>query len=244
MNKLAASILTNIIILQLIIALSPAMALNETEVGVKEGDWIEYSINMSGPLLDQLRNLTWYRVDFLQVEGSMLTVNKTSQSVDGTYSSSMWHFDLAQGQLYGWVIIPANLSRGDSCFDATRNASITIEGEEQKNLLGTTRIITYASDPGKVYKEWDKETGVYVYSSDNTTDYAVTMKAAATNMWHLKTAKQDNFQYYQLEVLILSVLVLSAVSVILFMRKRRKNLLLSAISILCYTRELLSLKSK
>ena len=223
MNKLATFLLMIIIIIQFIFALSLATALNETEVGVKEGDWIEYSINMSGPLLDQLRNLTWYRVDFLQVEGSILTVNKTSQSVNGTYSSSIWHFDLAQGQLYGWVIIPASLSRGDSCFDATRNATITIEGEEQKNLLGTTRIITYASDPGKVYKEWDKETGVYVYSSDNTTDYAVTMKAAATNMWNSKIVGPNYNRNYQLAGVILAAIVLATISMVVFVRGRKKS---------------------
>jgi len=34
------------------ITLFPVIASNEVQVGVKKGDWIEYNITITGPLLD------------------------------------------------------------------------------------------------------------------------------------------------------------------------------------------------
>lgn len=190
----------------------PTFTYGEASVGVKKGDWIEYTINMTGPPLDPLRNLTWYRTEILEVDGAWFQVNKTSLSVNGTFSSSIWNFDLTEGQVYGWVIIPANLNTGDKFFDATKSANVTIDGEEQKTLLGASRTVTHASDPGKVYKEWDKTTGVYVYSIENTPNFTVIFNAIDTNMWSPQTLWQNPTATYQLSVaiIILTALILSS----------------------------------
>jgi hypothetical protein len=105
-------------------------------VGVKKGDWIEYSISIAaGPPLDSLRNLTWYRTEILEVNGASFKANKTALSVNGTVSSSIWYFDLAEGEVQGWAIIPANLSPGNTFFDYAKSANVTIEGEEPKNTV-------------------------------------------------------------------------------------------------------------
>jgi hypothetical protein len=194
---------------------TPMPVLSKVSVGVKEGDWIEYTINMSGPPLDPLRNLTWFRTEILQVDGEWLQVNKTALSIDGTYSSSTWNFNLTQGQTYGWVIIPSNLSEGDRFFDAEKSANITIEGEELKTLLGATRIVIHATEPGKVYKEWDKTTGVYVYSIEYTDDFAVTFNATATNMWN----PQTHVQTWTVLYLLIVAISISAI-IILSIKKR------------------------
>jgi hypothetical protein len=221
MKTISALILVSIVCVS-VMAL-PSFSFGEASVGVKKGDWIEYAISMKGPLLDDLRNLTWYRTEILEVDGSFFQVNKTALSVNGVFSSSIWNFNLAEGQVYGWVIIPANLSTGDKFFDAAKLANITIEGEEQKTLLGASRTVTYASDPDKVYKEWDKTTGVYVYSIENTTNFTVVFNAIATNMWGPQPQGQNSTASYWLSVatMILSVIVLS--SVIFFARKKRSR---------------------
>lgn len=180
MKALNALILMFILIL---LCATPVIGFDEFCVGVKKGDWIEYSINIRGPALDGLRNLTWYKAEILEVGDSLIVANKTALTVNGTLLSSIWTFNFTEGQVQGWVIIPANLGVGESFFDNTKNTSIIVEGEEYKTILGATRAITYATDPGKVYKEWDKSTGVYVHAIEFTTSYTVITKVVATNMW-------------------------------------------------------------
>lgn len=164
-----------------------------------------------------------YRTEILEVNGTSFQANKTALSVNGDYSSSIWTFNLAQGQVQGWVIIHANLGTGDAFFDAAKSANITIEGEGEKTLLGATRIITHASDPERVYMEWDKATGVYVHSVDYTTDYTVIVDAVATNMWSPKTLGQIQTASYQLVTATVAAAASIFFSVIWIARSRRKR---------------------
>jgi hypothetical protein len=220
----AFAVFSAIITLIVLVAALPSFANAGPSVGVKEGDWIEYSISMTGPPLDQLRNLTWYRMEILRIDGALIEVNKTSRSVNGTFSSSLWDFDLTGGQTYGWVIIPPNLSQGESFFDSSKGINVMIEGEQRKTLLGASRDITHATDPPRVYKEWDKSTGVYVYSIDETADYMVVMSAIATNLWSQETSEQNQTAVtYLVAVTIVSLVV--AVLIVLFYgwQKRQKK---------------------
>ena len=218
MKTFSALILVSIVFVS-VMAL-PSFTYGEVLVGVKKGDWIEYAISMTGPPLDPLRNLTWYRTEILEVNGASFQVNKTALSVNGTFSSSIWNFDLTEGQVFGWVIIPANLSMGDKFFDASKSANITIEGEEQKTLLGASRTVTHASDPGKVYKEWDKTTGVYIYSIENTLNFTVIFNAIATNMWSPQPQGQNPTASYQLSAATIILAVLALSSAIFIARKK------------------------
>jgi len=219
MKTVSCLILMCIILSSSLIATTPAFG--ETAVGVKKGDWVEYTISMRGPPLNPMRNLTWYRTEILWVEGTWFQVKKTSLSVNGTFSSSTWEFNLAEGQTYGWVFIPANLSKGDVFFDSERSANITIEGEEQKTLLGATRAVTHTSDPGKVYKEWDKATGVYVYSLEETDNYTITFNATATNLWSPQTLEQNPAVSYQIVAAIIIVLTVLMLPLVMFIGRRK-----------------------
>lgn len=224
MKAITALILVSIIVSASISA-SPTFAYGEASVGVKKGDWIEYSISITGPPLDQLRNLTWYRVDILEVDGTSFLANKTALSVNGTLlSGSIWNFNFTEGQVQGWVIIPANLGTGYAFFDAAKSANITVEGEGQKALLGASRTVTHASIPGMVYKEWDKATGVYVHAIEYTTNYTVKTDAIATNMWSPQTLGQNQTASYPLvaATIVLAALVLS-LAVFVVRRKILKN---------------------
>lgn len=203
------------------VAASPAVAHGGTLVGLKKGDWIEYSISMTGPPLDSMRNLTGYRTEILDVDGGWLLVNKTALTVNGTLSSSVWVFNLTEGRVYGWVILTANLTTGETFFDSTKSANITIQGEKQKMLLGATRTVTYAHDPAGGYKEWDKATGVYVYSKEYTTNYTVEMNATATNMWNPQTFRQNQGTSYWLVPATMAVAAFIAFAVIFVFAKKR-----------------------
>ncbi len=201
---------------------TPALASGAPSVGVKKGDWIEYSMKITGPPVDALRNITWYRCDVLEVDGTSFLVNKTALMINGTLQSSVWQFNLTMGQVFGWVIIPANLSTGDAFFDVMKSANITIEGEEQKTLLGTTRTVTHANIIGMVDKEWDKATGVYVHAVEHTTDYTIITNAVATNMWNPQTQDQNSSALTQLTVITALLASLFLLSLFIIRKKPQK----------------------
>jgi hypothetical protein len=157
-------------------------------------------------------------MDILKVEDASFQVNKTALSVNGYLSSSIWSFNFTEGEVWGWVIIPANLSRDDTFFDASKSDNITIEGELEKPLLGANRTVTSGSDPGRVYREWDKATGVYVHAIEHTSNYTVVTNAKATNMWASSTSQQNQPMPYPL---VAATLILSAAAIIFVFKTKR-----------------------
>lgn len=225
---------TALILASMIIATSlvvqPAFAYYEPSAGVKKGDWIEYTVSITGPPLDPSRNLTWYRNDILEVDGTWFQANMTSLAVNGTISSAVWTFNLTEGQVQGWEVIPANLSVGDEFFDVFKSAYITIEGEEQKIVAGASRAITHASDPGKLDKEWDKVTGVYVHSVEHVKNYTVITNAIATNLWSPDVSPEPNLTgfYVLVAVIVALTAVIVASAIVVVRRKRREGFTLSS----------------
>jgi hypothetical protein len=193
------------------ITVYPVFAYNELQVGVKKGDSMEYNITITGPPLDSARNLIWFRNEILDVQGNSFKTNMTSRSVNGTVLSSLWDFNLNDGQVCGWVIIPSNLSTGEQFFDVAKGANITIEGQEQKIIAGASRTITHATDPGKLYKEWDKATGVYVNSIEHTKNYTVITNATTTNLWNAQINEPNQAGSH----MILTVILLAVIATIL-----------------------------
>ena len=51
---------------------------------------------------------------------------------------------------------------GNTFYDSSKPANVTIEGEKQEIAAGASRTITHASDSKRLVKEWDKATGVYI----------------------------------------------------------------------------------
>jgi hypothetical protein len=219
----AYTLILIIITVPILASVSSTHACAEPATGVKKGDWIEYSFNITGPPLEPLRNLTWYRTEILEVDGTWFLANKTALLVNGSFSSSVWDFNFTEGQVQSWAIIPANLSLADTFFDASKSANITIEGEEQKTLLGASRTVTHASEPEIVYREWDKATGVYVHAVTYNNNYTVITNAVATNLWSPELILGLNptaFYTLATAVIVVAALILSLVIVVIW-RKRK-----------------------
>ena len=218
--KASKIIILLIMIASFSITVLPVVANASPQVGVKKGDWIEYNITLTGPPLDSARNLTWFRNEILDVQGNSFKTNMTSRSINGTVLSSFWDFNLNDGQVCGWVIIPSNLSIGEQFFDVAKGANITIEGQNQKIVAGTSRTITHAVDPGKLYKEWDKATGVYVNSIEHTKNYVVITNATATNLWSPQIDVSHQADSYLILTVILLV-VIAAILIFMFVKSER-----------------------
>ncbi len=76
-------------------------------VGIKKGDWIEYQVFPTGHSTEG-HNVTWARLEILNVEGTEITVNITTKAFNGTFASAVENFNPAEGRVGIWFIIPAN----------------------------------------------------------------------------------------------------------------------------------------
>ena len=161
----------------------PVYAYNEFSVGVKKGDWIEYSVNVTGGVPPPKLAIDSYRIEILDVKGAAFQANFIVRYVNGTVESSVWNYNFTEGQVGGWTIIPKNLGVGDMFYDCSEPANVTIKGEEQQVVAGATRTIIHASDSIRLVKEWDKVTGVYTYSKEHPKNLTLITNAVSTNMW-------------------------------------------------------------
>jgi hypothetical protein len=237
MKALIALILACMTVSVSIIA-SPTRAYDEPSVGVKEGDWIEYEVSITGTgSMPPTHDVRWFRIEVLPVQGAAFSVNLTSRYANGTVGSAVWKFNFTEGDVEGWIIIPSGLGAGDTFYDYSiqtgKTVNVTIEREERKTVLGVSRTVTYGHDSLR-HKEWDKATGVFigtieVYKNVTTKagwyieDLTVTVQAVATNMWSpdlILGLNPTAFYTLVTAFIVLAALILS--SVIIIARRKRK----------------------
>ncbi len=200
--------------------LVPVAAVNHPTVGVKNGDWIEYRIEMTGQTANPAKNMTWFRMDILNVEGAAFDVNVTVRYINGTLRSSIWKFNFTEGNYGGWTVIPANLNPGDTFYDSWKPADIMIEGQEEKVVAGANRTITHACDSKRIIKEWDKATGVFTYAVERPKNFTIISQAVATNLWAPQS--QENKEVYN-TLLAVCVALATAVLLLLLVVIRKPN---------------------
>ena len=198
---------------------STLLVQGELPVGVKQGDWIEYNVATTGNPPPE-HNVTWARMEIMRVQGDEVDVNVTTQAHNGTVSSLVMDLNLSKGVIGAWWIIPANLSPGDTFYEDFLNISVTIDGQEQLEYAGAVRTITNATIPTRI-KQWDKETGVFVLSSDNLPDYTIRVEAYATNMWVSQILGLNPIVFYVIVVAVVAVIVASIM--VVARRRRRKH---------------------
>ena len=221
--KAFTSIILTSLIVSVLIVVSPTRGNDEPSVGVKEGDWIEYDVNITGNPPAVHRNVTWMRIDILQVQGTAFPVNLTVRYSNGTIDSSIWKFNFAEGNTEGWVIIPSGLGSGDTFFDnfSKTDKHITIQSQEQKTVLGATRTVTFANDTYRD-KQWDKGTGVFIGSSEIFRNWSAYVTAVDTNMWSPQILGLNQTAFYALAGASI-VLAASIVSLVFAVEKKRRK---------------------
>jgi hypothetical protein len=223
-NRLLQLIIVGFAILVWLSSLNelPAYALNESSVGVKKGDWIEYNVNVTGGVPPPKLAIDSYRIEILDVNGAAFQANFIVRYDNGTVDSSVWNYNFTEGQVGGWTIIPKNLGVGDIFYDCSEPVNVTIEGEEQQVVAGATRTITYASDSIRLIKEWDKVTGVYTYSKEHPKNLTLITNAVATNMWTPQILGVNQSEIYILIVTIVVFSLLAFVLLKVFSRKKEE----------------------
>jgi hypothetical protein len=149
-------------------------------VGVKKGDWIEYSVTYSGtPSQDHA--LTFARIDVTDVQGTDIFVSITSRYTNGTSELFNSTLNLATGHLIDDFIIPANLKTGESFLDQNQG-NITISQTKQQSYAGAVRTVISASTSQNTYI-WDQATGVSLEGTSHQPDYTMHTIVEDTNLW-------------------------------------------------------------
>jgi hypothetical protein len=179
--KIAAVILSSLILL----AITPAGSCSN--LGVKSGDWIEYTLQeISSPDRKQ-------RMEFLSVAGTTVSMQVTVQ-MSGTLEINQTEtIDLASDDDFSTSflsarvhIIPSDLGMGDSVYLGNEIGNRTISGETTEAYAGADRRIIYSnfSLNGNQYAlYWDKQTGVLVEGTMFSGAMYRALLVTATNMW-------------------------------------------------------------
>jgi hypothetical protein len=196
----------------------------QPSVGVKTGDWVEYSVKTTGAV-PAAQDLTWAKIEIVDVEGESFHANFTVRYVNGTESTATRFFNFSDGNVQAWIIIPANLSPGQTFYDSSINSNVPIQGQIEKTVAGATRTVTWTNSTlGGVQrnKEWDKATGFYIQSADNLGTYTVHAQAIATNIWSPQIlGLNQNVFYLVVTVIAVVIAVIAALAVISQKNKKK-----------------------
>jgi len=188
------------------------------QVGIKVGDWVKLEYTFIGWPADQTYP-EWLKLEFVSVEGAIVTVRFTQHLSDGTEQSDTAPVDIASNIEVSWLagtVIPADRTIGDSVYIAAYG-NVTIENEATKTYAGANRTVVYTSfwpSEAEVTYQWDKSTGVLVELSSISPDFTAITKAAATNMWGTTTIGMPWWPW-------IIVAVVAVGLVIFFVRRKR-----------------------
>ena len=219
MRKTAVALM---IVAFMIISIAAAEA--QSSVGVKAGNWVEYSVKTTGAV-PAAQDLTWAKIEIVDIEGEAFHANFTVKYVNGTLSTSLRFFNFSAGNVQAWIIIPANLSPGQTFYDSSINSNVPIQGQIQKTVAGADRTVTYTNSTlGGVQrnKEWDKATGFYIQSADNLGTYTVNAQAIATNIWSPQILGLNQNVFYLVVTVIVVVIVVIAASAVISRKNKKK----------------------
>lgn len=209
-------ILASIAVVLMLILCSVAFA--DIVVGVKKGDWIEYTSTYTGNP-GAGHDLASARMDILDTSGSSIFIQITGRYPNGTSEASNVTLNLQTGHLIDAFIIPANLKAGDTFYDETLG-NVTITKVEQHVYAGATRTVVYGAALGDTYI-WDQATGVCVEGTAQASDYTMHSTVDSTNMW--QPSEGLNMALVTLLAAIAVVIVLLLIAVALSFKRRKAS---------------------
>lgn len=198
--------------------LAPAYAVTFS-VGVKSGDWIEYTVASTGAPM-QGHDVASARMEITTVENPNITVTITSTFTDGTKDTITSVLNLETGHLIDDFIIPADLNVGDS-FPDQNYGNITITSAENRIYAGTQRTVLSATIHNNTYY-WDQATGVSVEGTTQTAEYTIHSVVSGTNMWQTAPppVTYDFASIILVATVVLIVTIAFAAGVVHYYRKR------------------------
>jgi hypothetical protein len=192
-----------------------AVASAEIAVGVKNGDWIEYNVTITGDVPEQ-HDVTWCKIEVVAVEENRVYIDITSRYHDGSEETASSTLKLDTGHVGEAFLIPANSDKGDTF--SSYEGTITISGFEERSCAGATRSVVYANTPETMFY-WDRHTGFLVEANSSSSEYTMFTKAEKTNMWQTQIFGLDQTVFITLIALVIVAVLALAIFLIRKMKK-------------------------
>ena len=186
-------------------------------VGIKSGDWVKYAVTSTGNPPDVYAfNVTWIKIEFVNVTGTNLTFLGTLQLQNGTEINETGTLDMTTANSF--LLIPANSEIGDTIHLGA--SSTVIAGETTRSYAGASRMILNASvseQEGNITYFFDKQTGVAVEIYSNYSDYTISLVLTETNLWSGGFLGLEWWAWVTITVVAAIIVVV----IILVLRRRR-----------------------
>lgn len=192
---------------------SSVTVLAESAVGVKEGDWIEYTITYTGSPATQFPE--WIRIEIKNVQGTGITADVIVERLDGSSNTSSGTFDLDIG-VPDLLAISANLDTGDEFYHEDYGNTV-IAGTEDETYAGAKRTVVYAT-VNRIELRWDKATGILLQSDQSTDNFTQNLRVDKTNLWQTQIFGLDPTLFY---VAVVGIIVIIAFVTFSLIRRRK-----------------------
>ena len=213
---MSKNILLAIILIIFIVLIRADTLFAQVSVGVKEGDWIEYQVTISGTA-PQDHNIKCARMEVITLQGNNINLAIATEFSNGTMLNETITLNLEVGELGDDFIIPANLNTGDAFFDK-HQGEITITETEEKTYSGIIRTVLTATISQTTYY-WDKSTGILVDAISTFNNYSMHTIINKTNLW-----QSEIFGSYPIIFFasIIAAVIGMAILIVAIYRRKRK----------------------
>lgn len=207
-----------LILLIICFFLFAGVARADVAVGVEPGDWAKYNITGPSDVPGQLENY-WLNATVTDVTGTVVSIDIESNSTSVGNQSSI-QVDIAYDCWIdgAWpLIVPANLSAGDNIPGgpiATINDTTQHFGRDAAHIA--TNSVELTSD-----WYWDRQKGVLLEASGNTSSGPIAYALDSTNMWG-GASSLPGLDPWVWAVIVIVIVVAAAVGTTALVRHKRK----------------------
>ena len=196
------------------------IALADDGVAVKNGDWIEYKVTVTGNPIPDL-NITWARMDINYcVEGPAINVSVQTLFGNGTlYPEPHVPLNVATGAIGDGFFIPTNLKPGD-IYQTEYEGNITISRIEHIEVARRNEPFSSAS-PTKPPTTGTNKKALWFQQSQTSQDASCTQEPAQHIFWQPQILGLNPSTFYSL--IATFAVAFTAIVGLLFWHKRTVN---------------------
>ncbi len=235
-----------LITLLLTVSSFPAKAI----VGVKSGDWVTYSVDVSWQTNIEdftdptdLKNREWVRYEVENVVGNNVTAKVTTHYKNGTEIPRIHNGDiLTQDGDLGMIFIKAEIKQGDNIYVRTSTGStesFTVNETVSRDYIEVAREVNHLDASFlsedyyiRIFGYWDKATGVacefteaaYSEIAGDVLFLSVSVTLTETNLWGVSPIQAQWFWVAGVAIVVVvfvSFLIIRCARA--FIRKRRRR---------------------
>jgi len=153
----------------------------EEKTGVKEGDWVKYSV--PSMTLPEGKIVDWVKVEVKKIEGEKITELITNHYKDGSTETETRVIDISKEVDY---VASPNLKVGEQRKSAPPGGVLTVKRILTKTYKGAEReVAELENDTGTVKEYHDIETGILVEVEYGVPEFGVGVHLIleSTNLW-------------------------------------------------------------